>query len=158
MMGIGTLALYAGGSGEVRFKDVSCKDLNPKFEPKEEVSPHFRMQCINDFYYGWCADTADITRDGILDVISGPFYFLGPDYTERREFTAARTYNPSNQFSQGMVNFAYENPKSVRAPKGAPEGPWKFHAVNFGSGGAEMGAIHPDLYGPAVLYWYAGKK
>ena len=25
-----------------------------------------------------------------------------------REFTAARTYNPSNQFSQGMVNFAYD--------------------------------------------------
>ena len=24
-------------------------------------------------------------------------------------------------------------------PKGTPEGPWKFHAANFGSGGAEMG-------------------
>jgi hypothetical protein len=108
MMGFGPLALYAGGAGEVRFKDVSYKDLNPKFEPKEEVSPHFRMQRINDFYYGWCAAAADINRDGVLDVISGPFYFLGPGYTERREFTAARTYNPSNQFSQGMVNFAYD--------------------------------------------------
>jgi hypothetical protein len=107
-MGFGPLALYAGGSGAVQFKDVSYKDLNPKFEPKEEVSQHFRMQRISDFYYGWCAAAADINRDGILDVISGPFYYLGPDYTERREFTAARTYNPSNQFSQGMVNFAYD--------------------------------------------------
>jgi hypothetical protein len=41
--------------------------LNPKFEPKEEVSPHFRMQRINDFYYGWCAAAADINRDGVLD-------------------------------------------------------------------------------------------
>ena len=56
----------------------------------------------------WCAAAADINHDGVLDVISGPFYYLGPDYTERKEFTAARTYNPSNQFSQGMVNFAYD--------------------------------------------------
>lgn len=108
MMGFGPLALYAGGTGEVRFKEIVYKDLNPKFEPKEEVSPHFRMQRISDFYYGWCAAAADINRDGILDVISGPFYYLGPDYTVRHEFTTARTYNPSSQFSQAMVNFAYD--------------------------------------------------
>lgn len=108
MMGYGPLALYTGGTGEVRFKDVAYKDLNPKYEPKEEVSPHFRMQRVSDFYYGWCAAAADINHDGVLDVVSGPFYYLGPDFTERHEFTAARTYNPSNQFSQGMVNFAYD--------------------------------------------------
>ncbi len=108
MMGFGPVALYAGGSGEVRFKDISYKDLNPKFEPKEEVSANFRMQRISDFYYGWSAAVADINHDGIMDVISGPFYYLGPGYTERHEFTTARTYNPSNQFAQGMVNFAYD--------------------------------------------------
>ena len=80
MMGFGPLALYAGGSGEVRYKEVSYKDLNPKFEPKEAVSPNFQMQRISDFYYGWCAAAADINRDGVLDVIAGPFYYLGPDY------------------------------------------------------------------------------
>ncbi|MBO0799193.1 MAG: VCBS repeat-containing protein, partial [Blastocatellia bacterium] len=39
---------------------------------------------------------------------AGPFYFLGPDYTERREFTAASTYNPSTEFAQSMVNFAHD--------------------------------------------------
>ena len=108
MMGFGPLALYVGGKGEVRFKEVSYKDLNPKFEPAEKVSPHFRMQRISDFFYGWCAAAADINRDGVLDVISGPFYYLGPTYTERREFTAARTYNPSNQLPQAAINFAYD--------------------------------------------------
>src|SRR3984893_4902888 len=108
MMGFGPIALYAGGSGEVRFKDVSYKDLNHKTEPTEMVSKNFQMQRISDFYYAWCAAVADINHDGVNDVIAGPFYFLGPDYTERRELTAARTYNPSNQFSQGMVNFAYD--------------------------------------------------
>jgi hypothetical protein len=108
MMGFGPIALYAGGSGEVRYKDVCYKDLNPKFEPKEIVSKNFTMQRISDFYYGWCAAAADINHDGIMDIVSGPFYYLGPDYTERSEFTAARTYNPSDQFSQGMVCFAYD--------------------------------------------------
>ncbi len=108
MMGFGPIALHSAGEGEVRFREVSYKDLNPKVDPKEIVSANFRMQRISDFYYGWCAAAADINHDGVLDVISGPFYYLGPDYTERHEFTAARTYNPSNQFTQGMVNFAYD--------------------------------------------------
>ncbi|HTX34374.1 MAG TPA: FG-GAP-like repeat-containing protein [Bryobacteraceae bacterium] len=108
MMGYGPLALYAGGAGETQFKEIAYKDLNSKFEPKEEVSPHFKMQRISDFYYGWCAAVADFNRDGIPDIASGGFYYLGPDYTTRKEFTPARTYNPSDQFSQGMVNFAYD--------------------------------------------------
>lgn len=106
MMGYGEVALYVAGSGEVQFKDIALKDLNPKFEPKEEVSERFRMQRISDFYYGWCAAVADINQDGANDIIAGPFYYLGPDYTERREFTIARTYNPSTDFSQAMVVFA----------------------------------------------------
>jgi len=108
MMGFGPIALYVGGASEVRFREVSYKDVNTKFEPNETVSPNFRMQRISDFYYGWSAAVADVNRDGALDVISGPFYYLGPDYTSRKEFTAARTYNPSNQFCQGMVNFAFD--------------------------------------------------
>jgi hypothetical protein len=71
MMGFGPLALYAGGSGEVRFKDVSYKDINPKFEPKETVSSNFQVQRINDFYYAWCAAAADINRDGVLECNRG---------------------------------------------------------------------------------------
>jgi hypothetical protein len=108
MMGFGPIALYAGGSGEVHYKDLCYKDLNSKFEPREVVSTNFTMQRISDFYYGWCAAAADINHDGVMDIVSGPFYYLGPDYTERKEFTAARTYNPSDQFSQGMVCFAYD--------------------------------------------------
>ena len=47
MMGFGPIALYAGGSGEVRFKDVSYKDLNSKTEPKETVSRNFEMQRLS---------------------------------------------------------------------------------------------------------------
>ena len=65
MMGFGPIALYAGGAGEVRFKEVSYKNLNHKTEPKETVSKNFQMQRISDFYYAWCAAVADINHDGV---------------------------------------------------------------------------------------------
>ncbi|HWF45696.1 MAG TPA: FG-GAP-like repeat-containing protein [Bryobacteraceae bacterium] len=108
MMGYGPIALHVAGSGEVRFKEISVKDLNRQIEPAEKISPHFRMQRLSDFFYSWGATTGDINHDGVPDVIAGPFYFLGPDYTERHEFTSARTYSPATNFPQGMVYFAYD--------------------------------------------------
>ena len=105
MMGYGPIALRGAGSGDVVFKDLSFKDLNGKTEPAEKVSEHFRMQRLNDFFYSWGATAGDVTRDGVPDVVAGPFYFVGPDYTERREFTASRSYNPSNNFPDGHVFF-----------------------------------------------------
>jgi hypothetical protein len=106
MMGYGPIALHVAGSGEVRFKDISTKDLNRQTEPAETVSPHFRMQRLDDFFYSWGATTGDINHDGVPDVIAGPFYFLGPDYTAHRAFTSARTYSPASNFPEGMVYFA----------------------------------------------------
>ena len=108
MMGYGPVALHIAGTGEVRFRDVAIKDLNRKTEPAAQVSSHFRMQQLNDFFYSWGATVGDINGDGIPDVIAGPFYYLGPDYTERHEFTAARSYSASNNFPEGMVYFAYD--------------------------------------------------
>jgi len=103
----GPIALYAGGAGEVRFKDVAYKDLSAKVLPKEQVSRRFQMQRIDDFYYSWGAAAADINHDGILDVIAGPYYYLGPDYTVRREIYLARTVNPSTEYpNQSMQTFA----------------------------------------------------
>jgi hypothetical protein len=106
--GYGPIALYVGGTGEVQFKNVAFKDLMPKYEPKEQISRNFRMQRISDFYYAWCAAGADINHDGVMDVIAGPFFYLGPDFTTRREFTSAQTFNPSTEYASGMVNFAHD--------------------------------------------------
>ena len=54
----GPVALYVGGTGEVRFKQVELKDLGRRSLPDEQVSNRFRMQRISDFYYGWCAAVA----------------------------------------------------------------------------------------------------
>ncbi len=108
MASYGPVALYVGGTGEVRFKQVELKDLGKRVLPDEQVSSRFRMQRINDFYYGWSATAADINHDGILDIVSGPFYYLGPDYAVSREIYFSKTFDVSSQYASAMVNFAYD--------------------------------------------------
>ncbi len=104
----GPVALYVG-AGEVRFKDLCLTDLQRKVIPLERTSERFRLQRLNEFYYSWSAASADINRDGILDVVAGPYYYLGPDYTVSHEIYLAQTTNPSTEYpNASMVNFAYD--------------------------------------------------
>ena len=101
----GNVALYIGGTGEVRFKDVAWKDLIPLMQPREQLSNRFTALRISDFYYGWSAAASDINRDGAMDIVSGPFYYLGPSFTERRIYRTSRVYNPGIEYAGDMVNF-----------------------------------------------------
>ena len=103
----GPLALYVGGAGEVRFKDIAYKDLSIRVAPAEKVSSRFRMQRLNEFYYAWSAAAADFNHDGILDVVAGPYIYFGPDYTRSREIYMAQANNPSREFAnECMQQFA----------------------------------------------------
>lgn len=102
----GPIALYVGGTGEARFRDVAYKDLSSKRLPKEVSSPNFRVHQLTPFYYSFSAAAADMNRDGHMDVVSGPFIFMGPDFLEAREFYPAETSNPSLRFSFNWVSFA----------------------------------------------------
>jgi hypothetical protein len=106
--GFGPVALYVGGTGPVHFKEVSVRDLAPKVEVAEETSTRFAMKRLSDFYYAWSAAGGDFNRDGVMDIAAGPFFYLGPSYTERREFALSPSFNPSNQYASGMINFAFD--------------------------------------------------
>ena len=60
------------------------------------------MQQLNEFYYSWGPAVADINHDGSLDIVAGPYYYLGPDYTVAREIYLAQTIDPSTQYFNGL--------------------------------------------------------
>jgi hypothetical protein len=66
----GPFALYAGGSGDVRFRNIAFKDLHARVAQPEKVSDRFRIQRLNEFYYSWGPAVADFNRDGSLDIVS----------------------------------------------------------------------------------------
>ena len=102
----GPIAIYVGGSGEVRFRDVSYRDLSLKRVVPEQLSPNYRMLRLTPFYYSFASAAADFDRDGNMDIVSGPFIFLGPDFTKVREFYMALSTNPSTNFSSNWLEFA----------------------------------------------------
>jgi hypothetical protein len=105
----GPFALYVGAGTKVQFRDLAWKDIAFKTNPIEEVSPHFRMQRLSSFYYGWSAAAADFNHDGKLDIVSGPFIYYGPDFTRFREIYPAQGYNTSTQYSTNdWVEHAYD--------------------------------------------------
>jgi len=103
----GPFALYVGGTGEVRFKDVSRKDLQPRVAEPEKVSSKFRMQTLNEFYYSWGPAVADFNRDGTPDIVAGPYYYLGPEYTAAREIYIGGTIDPGTAYFNGL-QYAYD--------------------------------------------------
>ena len=96
----GPIALYVGGTGEVRFADLAYKDLAIQTRVKEELSSRFRLQKLTDFYYAWGAGAADFNHDGVMDVVAGPHLFFGPDYATRREIYTQIATNPSDEYTR----------------------------------------------------------
>ena len=103
----GPFALYVGGTGEVRFKDVSHKDLQPRGAQPEKVSSRFRIQRVNEFYYSWGPAVADFNHDGTPDIVAGPYYYLGPEYTTAREIYIGGTIDPGSAYFNGL-QYAYD--------------------------------------------------
>jgi hypothetical protein len=102
----GPIAIYVGGSGEVRFRDVSYRDLSLKRVVPEQLSANYSILRLTPFYYSFASGAADFDRDGNMDIVSGPFIFLGPDFTKAREFYMALSTNPSTSFSPNWLEFA----------------------------------------------------
>ena len=98
MNGFGAIALYVGGTGEARYRDVSYQDVGLKRFPVEKTSPNFTARRINPYFYAFSVAAADMNRDGHMDFVSGPFIYYGPDFTTGREFYAAETLSPSTDF------------------------------------------------------------
>jgi Domain of Unknown Function (DUF1080)/FG-GAP-like repeat len=97
--GYGPIALYIGGSGSVHFKGMALGDLGLKVREKEVVSNDFSKQRLSDFYYSWGSAAADFNHDGVLDVVSGPYIYYGPDYLKSREIFLAQSSNPTTEFA-----------------------------------------------------------
>jgi Domain of Unknown Function (DUF1080)/FG-GAP-like repeat len=95
----GPFAIYVGGTGEVRIRNLKYKDLSMKHRDPDKTSPNFRKQTLTEFFYSFSIAAADFNKDGIMDVVSGPFVYYGPDYTRSEEIYPAEGFNQTSGFA-----------------------------------------------------------
>ena len=60
-----------------------------------------RMQ-LSDVFYAEGAGIGDLNRDGVADVVAGPYWYEGPDYEARHEIYAPEPFDPL-EYSESFI-------------------------------------------------------
>lgn len=93
----GRMALKVGGpaGATLRVKRVFVRDYTLRVAgiAPERTDARFRKILLNDVFYAEGVGAGDLNRDGNMDVVAGPFYYLGPDFQEARELYLPATIN-----------------------------------------------------------------
>ena len=128
----------------------------------------FKKLHLTDKFYCEGAYYADFDRDGKMDVVSGPYWYAGPDFQQRHEIRAAEEFDPKG-YSDNFLTYTgdfngdgwadilyvpwpgkdaswYENPAGK-------EGPWKAHFAlkNVGNESPVWGDVTGDGQ-PELVY------
>lgn len=100
---------------------------------------------LSDVFTCEGAAVGDFNRDGHMDVVAGPWWYEGPDFTKKHEIYPVKTWKPDNEYSNNFFTFVYDFNKDgwpdvlvygfpgqdaswFENPKGEP-GPWKKHEI-----------------------------
>lgn len=108
----GQIAFGVKGTEDSEFvvKDFHVGDMTIRDALVNEVTdPSFQRLRLSDMYYGESIASGDLNHDGKPDLISGPFYYPGPAFTEAHEIYTALTWNPNTPpYPESFQVFAYD--------------------------------------------------
>ncbi|HEX6927396.1 MAG TPA: FG-GAP-like repeat-containing protein [Longimicrobiaceae bacterium] len=142
----------------------------------------FRKIVLSETFYAEGATYGDLNRDGVMDIVAGPYWYAGPEFTERHEYYPPKPFDPEgysdNFFAHVydfdddgwndifIIGFPGEEASWYRNPGEAGEGHWERHLVFqgvdnespawldlTGDGRPEIVCIHGSRYGYVEPDW-----
>jgi hypothetical protein len=116
---------------------------------QEQAARGFARVSLSDRFFAEGSNVGDLNRDGAPDIVAGPYWYEGPEFSRRHELYPPREFDPeeySDNFFAHVYDFNrdgwndvlvigfpgeeaswYENPRGT-------EGHWKRHLVYQGVG------------------------
>jgi 3-keto-disaccharide hydrolase/FG-GAP-like repeat len=102
-------------SGEIHVKDVEITDLlrPPAGVAAEATSPAFRKIQLTDRFYAEGISAGDVNHDGVIDALTGPYAYLGPEFKRAIEIYSPQTYSiagarQAGLYTDNFLNYVYD--------------------------------------------------
>lgn len=74
---------------------------------EERVLHSFHKKQLSDKFYSEGAHYGDFNHDGKMDIVSGPYWYAGPEFTERHEYYPAKPYEKLG-YSENFFAFTHD--------------------------------------------------
>lgn len=108
VISLGALLLGASMTLAAEAKHEETPTTAPTTLPAPFTDPHWKKITIATDFVSEGASFGDFNHDGAQDVVSGPYWYEGPDFTKRHEYTTPEgALKPDGQYSHFFFSFTY---------------------------------------------------
>jgi len=138
-----------------------------------QKGPTWQKLQLTDKFYSEGAYYGDFNKDGKLDVVSGPYWYEGPDFTKKHEIRPAKAFDPK-EYSDNFLTYVWDfngdgYPDILEIPFPGREGfwfenpagrdePWKKHLYSKNVGNESPMFLDIDGDGrPELLFCEGGQ-
>jgi FG-GAP-like repeat/Domain of Unknown Function (DUF1080)/FG-GAP repeat len=101
--------------GSLRVKDIALENLlNRRMGlPGEITGTGFRRLQLTDRYYAEGITAGDFNRDGVMDIVSGPYYYPGPTFQTGVEIYSPHPYSigtptQGGSYTDSFIIYSYD--------------------------------------------------